>query len=149
MNAIDVVKAGLSAVESGMVNKFEDLLADDMVFAGPVPRPLGKREFVEMQTSLMAAMPDWKFNASDFKQSGDQVTVVMHISGTNTGELNLPMPGLMKIPPTGKHVSLPNEPTTFTVKNGKIARIEARSSPDTGVPGILAQLGVPIPMPMM
>jgi isopentenyl diphosphate isomerase/L-lactate dehydrogenase-like FMN-dependent dehydrogenase len=55
------------------------------------------------------------------------------------------MPGLPKLPPTGKHVSLPAPLTTFTVKNDQISRIEADADPKAGIPGILSQLGVPMP----
>jgi predicted ester cyclase len=145
MKAIDTVKAGIAASEAGDIKKYESLLADDMVFAGPVPKPVGKREFIGLQTALLAAMPDWKFNASDFKENGDKVTVMVQITGTQTKELNLPMPGFPKVPPTGKRVSLPKELTTFTVKDGKITRLETANTPGGGVPGILSQLGVPMP----
>jgi predicted ester cyclase len=145
MNAIDIVKAGLAASESGQTSKFSNSLTDDMVFAGPVPQPVGKREFVGLMTAMVAAMPDWKFNATDFKENGNQVTLTFQITGTQTGELNLPMPGFQKLPATGKHVSLPKEPTTVTVKDGKISRLEAAVVPGGGVMGVLAQLGVPVP----
>ena len=145
MNAIDVVKAGLAASEAGQAGRFADMLSDDMVFAGPVPEPVGKREFVGLMTAMVAALPDWKFNAMDFKQNGDQVTVVFQITGTQTGELDLPLPGFPKLPATGRHVSLPKEPTTVTVKDGKIIRLELAVVPGGGVPGVLAQLGVRLP----
>jgi predicted ester cyclase len=146
MNAIDVVKAGLAASEAGQPSKFAEFLTDDMVFAGPVPQPVGKREFVGLMTALVAAIPDWKFNARDFKQNGDKVTTTFQITGTQTGELNLPMPGIPKIPASGKHVSLPSEETTITVKNGKISRLEAAVVPGGGVAGVLAQLGISMPV---
>ena len=145
MNAIDVVKAGLAASESGQASKFASMLTDDMVFAGPVPEPVGKREFAGLMSALVAAMPDWKFNATDYKQNGNQVTMTLQITGTQTGELNLPMPGFQKLPATGKHVSLPKEPTTVIVKDDKISRLEAAVVPGGGVAGVLAQLGVPMP----
>jgi len=145
MNAIDVVKTGLAASEAGQNGKFANMLTDDMVFAGPVPEPVGKREFVGLMTALVAAMPDWKFNATDFKQNGNQVTATLQITGTQTGELNLPMPGFPKLPATGKHVSLPKEPTTITVKDDKISRLESANVPGGGVAGVLAQLGVSMP----
>ena len=145
MNAIDVVKTGLAASEAGHTSKFASMLTDDMVFAGPVPEPVGKREFVGLMSALVAAMPDWKFNATEYKQNGNQVTVTLQITGTQTGELNLPMPGFPKLPPTGKHVSLPKEPTTFTVKDDKISRLESTNVPGGGVAGVLGQLGVPMP----
>jgi len=145
MNAIDVVRDALKAVETGQIKKYEDSLSDDLVFAGPVPQPIGKREFVALQSALVKALPDWQFNPSDFKQMGDKVTVMLQITGTQTGELSLPMPGLSKLPPTRKRVSVPAQLTTFTVKNDKISRIEAAADPKAGVPGILSQLGVSMP----
>jgi predicted ester cyclase len=116
-----------------------------MVFAGPVPQPVGKREFVGLMNALVAAIPDWKFNATDYKQNGNQVFVTFQITGTQTGELNLPMPGFPKLPPTGKRISLPREPTVVTIKDDKISRLEASVVPGGGVAGVLAQLGVPMP----
>ena len=145
MSAMEIVKAGLAAVEANDFKKLEGMLADDMVFAGPVPKPVGKHEFVGLQSLLLAAMPNWKFNPKDFKENGDVVTVTLQVTGTQTGELSLPMPGMPKIPASGKKVSLPSEASTFTVKNGKITRLDVASTPGGGVPGILAQLGVPMP----
>ena len=142
MSALDIIKAGLAAIEAGDFKKLDGMVADDMVFAGPVPEPLGKREFIGVQTAMHVAMPDWKFNPSDFKENGDVVTVNFQITGTQTGELSLPMPGLPKLPPSGKKISLPKEQSTFTVKNGKLSRLDVTSTPGGGVMGILAQLGV-------
>jgi ketosteroid isomerase-like protein len=129
MTAMDIVKDGLAAADAGDFNKLAGLLADDMVFAGPVPEPVGKREFLGIQSAMHAGMPDWKFNPKDFKENGDQVSVVLQITGTQTAELKLPMPGMAAIAATGKRVSLPKEPATFTVKNGKITRLEASEVP--------------------
>ena len=145
MNEIDLVKSALASCETGQVSKLASFLTDDMVFAGPVPQPVGKKEFVGLMTAMVAGMPDWKFNATDFKQNGNQVMVTFQITGTQTGELNLPMPGFQKLPPTRKHVSLPKEPSVFTLKDNKISRLEASVIPGGGVMGVLAQLGVPVP----
>ncbi len=146
MTGIEIVKAALTAAEAGDYEKVGGMLTDDMVFAGPVPEPVGKREFIGVNSAMHAGIPDWKFGASDFKENGDQVTAVLHISGTQTKELKLPMPGMAPVPATGKHVSLPAEPATFTIKGGKIARLETASVRGGGVMGVLAQLGVPAPM---
>jgi len=145
MNAVDIVKTGLAAVEANDFNKLDSMLTDDMVFAGPVPEPVGKREFIGLQSMLVAAMPDWKFNPADFKENGNTVTVMLQVSGTQTNELSLPMPGMPKIPASNKHVSLPKEPSTFTVKDGKISRLDIAPTPGGGLMGILSQLGVPMP----
>jgi len=90
-------------------------------------------------------LPDWKFNATDFKQNGEQVTATFQITGTHTSELSLPMPGFPKVPASGKHVSLPKESITIPLKNSKISRLEAGKVPGGGVAGVLTQLGIPMP----
>jgi predicted ester cyclase len=145
MSALDVIKAGLAATAKGDWAQADTLLADDLVFAGPVPEPVGKREFIGIQGALSAAFPDWNFNVMDLKEDGDKVTGVVQITGTHTMPLSLPLPGVPTIPPTGKQIRLPREPISFTVKNGKITRIDATVVPGGGVMGVLAQLGVQIP----
>jgi len=145
MNAIEIVRAGLAASESGRPGNFAEWLSDDMVFAGALPQPVGKLEFVALQSAMVAAMPDWKFNGKDFKQNGETVTATLQISGTQTAILNLHMPGFTKFPATGKHVSLPEEGMTITVKNGKISRIESAGVAGGGVAGVFAQLGASMP----
>jgi predicted ester cyclase len=145
MDAISMIKSGLAGMEMGQPGKLAETLADDMVFAGPVPEPIGKREFIGLQTAMVAAMPDWKFNATDFKQNGDQVTTTFQITGTQTADLNLPMPGFQKVPATGRHVSLPKEAITITIKNGKVSRLQSANVPGGGVSGVMAQLGVTMP----
>jgi hypothetical protein len=44
--------------------------------------------------ALRNAVPDWRFNPGEYKDNGDQVTVPIQITGTQTGELQLPMPGM-------------------------------------------------------
>jgi len=66
-----------------------------------------------------------------------------HITATHTGVLALP--GLPPIPATGKKVALPEEVQTYTVKNGKMASLTTDGNPQAGIPGMLAQLGVPLP----
>jgi hypothetical protein len=112
-----------------------------------VPQPVHKNEFLGLQGALVAAIPDWKFNASDFREQGDTVTLKVHISGTHTKPLSLPPMGIQSLPPTGKHVQLPYEPLTVTVKNGTATRIEAGHVEGGGVPGVLDQLGVKMPHP--
>lgn len=144
MSAIDIVKAGLAATEAGDFKKLDGMVADDYVFAGPVPEPVGKREFMGLQSALLTAMPDWKFNATDFKEDGDVVTVTLRVTGTQTGELKVPMPGIPILPASGKQVSLPGEISMFTVKNGKLARLDVTPTVGGGLLGILSQLGVPM-----
>jgi predicted ester cyclase len=145
MDAIELVKSGLADIEAGRAEKFGARLADGFVFSGPVPKPIGKKEFLGMVSGLVGAIPDWKYNASEFKQEGDKVSAVLQITGTNTGELNLPFLRISKYPATGKRISLGRQPTTFTVKDGRVVRIDSLADPSVGVLGVLKSLGVPLP----
>ena len=145
MSALDVVKAGFAAAESNDWKKFEGYVAENFVFSGATPQPVGKKEFVGLQMALQEAMPDWSFNAAGFKENGDKVTVDMRITGTQTKELSLPMPGFPKVPASNKKVSLPSQPGTFTVKNDKLVSLEVKDVSGGGLQGILAQLGVKMP----
>ncbi len=147
MSNIDVFKAGLAAFEARDSKKVDGLIADDFQLSGPTPQPLGKHEFVGLQSALIAAMPDWKFNASDFKEEGDKVMAKFHISGTQTGSLSLPALGIQSFAATGKHVQLPYENLTATIKNGKLTRFESDNAKGAGVAGVLAQIGAPMPKP--
>jgi len=147
MSNIALVKSVLAAFESGDAKKAGDLLSDDMVFAGPVPKPVSKHEFIGLQSALVAAIPDWKFNDAEYKEQGDKVVLKVHISGTHSNPLTLPPMGIQSFPTTKKHVQLPYETLTATVKNGKVTRIDGEQVEGGGVPGLLAQLGVKIPHP--
>ena len=147
MDPLDVVNQWLAAVEAGDWNTAASLLAEDMVFEGPVPEPVGKAQFVGLQSALVAGIPDWSFNPTDISAQGDQVFLTNHISGTQTGTLNLPMLPA-PIPPTGRSFQLGAEPVVVTIRDGLVTRISAQSGPQGGVMGILMQLGVELP-PMM
>lgn len=68
MSAMDVVKEGLAATEAGDFEKLDSLVAEDFSMSGPVPMPVGKREFIGLMMAMVKAMPDWKFNANDPSQ---------------------------------------------------------------------------------
>lgn len=145
MSKLDTVKAFAEALETRDFNKAASYLTDDFVFAGPVPQPIGKEEFLAVQSAFEDAFQDWSFNSHDEVEQGDAVTVAVQITGTHTHDLVLPIPGMPSIPATGKKVSLPVEHVTYAFKGDKIASLTSDNVPGGGVPGILAQIGVPLP----
>jgi predicted ester cyclase len=145
MSKVDAVKAFSEALETRDFNKAASYLADDFVFVGPVPQPIGKQEFLAIQSAFEDAFQDWSFNSHDEVEQGDTVVAAVQITGTHTRDLVLPMPGMPPIPATGKRVSLPVEHITFTFKGDKIAGLTSDNVPGGGVPGVLAQIGVPLP----
>lgn len=145
MSAEDVVRSMMTAVDSGDMEKAAGYLSADFVFSGPVPEPIGKVQWIAMQGQLLAAFPDWSFNLSDVQTEANVVTTTHQITGTNAGELDLSPLDLPKIPATGKSIRLAQERARCTVQNGQIVRIEIDANPDSGLPGILRQLGVEMP----
>lgn len=133
----------MKAWESNDVQMLTELVADDFVLSGPTPQPLGKQEFIGLMQIIHAGTPDFAFNVSNYEEHDDTVIAKSHITATPTGVLALPV--MPPIPATGKKVALPEEVQTYTLKNGKLASLTTDGKPDAGIPGMLAQLGFPLP----
>jgi SnoaL-like polyketide cyclase len=127
------------------VSAAESYLTPDAVSAGGVlPQPIPAKEAIGLLTALKTAFPDLKFDIQNVTTTGNQATVQAMWSGTNTGPLNMPMPGMQNIPPTGKHVSV-KDTYLVTVEGDKVSRLEVDSPPDGGIPAALGQIGVAVP----
>jgi hypothetical protein len=123
----------------------ESYLTPDAVSAGGVlPQPIPAREALGLLRALNTAFPDLKFDVQNVTVNGNQATVNAVWSGTHTGPLNMPLPGLQAIPPTGKQVSV-KDTYIVTVQGDKISRLEVDSPADGGIPAALGQIGVAVP----
>ena len=145
MNAVETVQAVLAAIEAADWERARSYLADDFTFSGAVPEPIGPDAWLGVHRALAAAMPDFAFNTRGFREEGGKAVGQVQITGTQTRELALPMPGFAPIPPTGKRVSLPPEDGTATARGDKLVNYEVAHVTGGGLPGILAQLGAAIP----
>src|SRR5512138_1209553 len=95
-------------VNMGDEGKVKAMLAPGaMASGGVLPQPTPATEAMGMIAGLKSGFPDLKFEARDVKVNGNEARVTAQVSGTNTGMLHLPMPGMPSIPPTGKKVSVP------------------------------------------
>jgi len=66
----------------------------------------------------------------------------LHVTGTNTGPLSLPMPGMPEnIPPTGKKATA-KDTFVLTVQGDKVSRFVVDSPAGGGLPVLLAQIGL-------
>ncbi len=127
------------------VNAAESYLTPDAVAAGGVlPQPIPAKEAISILSALNTAFPDLKFDIQNVTTEGNQATVQAIWSGTNNGPLNLPMPGMPSVPPTGKKVSV-KDTYLVTVDGDKVSRLEVNSPPDGGIPAALGQIGVKAP----
>ena len=116
------------------------LTADAMASGGVLPQPMPAMEAFGLVGALKTAFPDLKFEVEDVTVNGNQATVKTQVSGTNTGPLNLPMPGMpSNMPPTGKKASA-KDVFIVTVEGDKVSHLQVDSPPDGGLPALLAQL---------
>ena len=145
MTKTETIKAFSAALEAREFEKAASYLTDDFVFKGPVPMPVGKQEFIAIQSAFESAFEDWSFNSHDEVEQGNKVVAAVQITGTHTQDLVLPMPGMPTIPATHKKISLPEEHLEFTFRGDKVASLTSDNVPGGGVPGVLQQIGVPLP----
>jgi predicted ester cyclase len=118
--------------------------ADAMASGGVLPQPIPMMEAMKVMAGLTSAFPDLKFDIQQVTVNGNQATVKAQWSGTNTGPLSLPVPGMPTVPPTGKKVSV-KDAYVVTVQGDKISHMQVESPADGGIPAALAQLGVKMP----
>src|SRR5215216_2640875 len=119
-----------------------NLTPDAMASGGVLPQPMPALEAFKLIAGLKNAFPDLKFEVEDVTVNGNQATVKTQVSGTNTGPLSLPMPGMpSNMPPTGKKASA-KDVFMVTVDGDKVSHLQVDSPPGGGLPALLAQLGV-------
>ena len=118
--------------------------ADAMASGGVLPQPIPIMEAMKVTAGLFTAFPDLKFDIQQVTVNGNKATVRAIWSGTNTGALSLPIPGMPSIPATGKRVSV-KDGYIVTVQGDKASHFQVDSPADGGIPAALAQLGVKVP----
>jgi hypothetical protein len=127
------------------VDKVKSMLtADAMASGGVLPQPIPAMEALKVTAGLTTAFPDIKFDIQRVSVDGDRATVDVIWRGTNTGSLNLPIPGMSTIPATGKKVSV-KDSYILTVKGDKVSHFQIKSPADGGIPAAIEQLGVKVP----
>ncbi len=124
--------------------KKDQFTPDAMVSGGPFPTPLSASDSIGMMRAWKTAFPDLQFKVNKVTVNGNQARVEASWSGTNTGTLNLPMPGVPALPPTGKRVNV-KDSYLVTVQGDKVSHMEVQSPSDGGIPAALGQLGVKVP----
>ncbi len=145
MNTQELAQAFARALNAGDWDTVASYLADDFQFSGPVPEPVGAAEWIGLNRTLQAGMPDMSINLRIVAVSGDEIQSEDQLTGTHTSDLDLTPLGIGVIPATGRSVTLPKETGVARVKDGKIASIHLNTPQDGGIAGLLAQLGVQPP----
>ena len=96
---------------------------DAMASGGVLPQPIPMAEALKVTAGLFTAFPDLKFDIQQLTVNGNRASVKVQWSGTNTGPLSLPIPGMQPIPPTGKKVSV-KDAYAVTVTGDKVSHFE-------------------------
>ncbi|MBV9711378.1 MAG: ester cyclase [Ktedonobacteraceae bacterium] len=146
MSAIDTVKTFVTALQSGDMQLAADVMAEDFKLSGLTPQELDEREFLVLQSRLLAAMPDFSYNLADVRKEGNEVRATIRVTGTQTGDLSLPMLGLEPIQATGLAVDLAQMETSYHVVDGKVASMHAVPVAGGGLPGLVQQVGTELPL---
>ena len=118
--------------------------ADAMASGGVLPQPIPAMEAIKVTSGLITAFPDLKFDIEQVTVNGDQATVKAQWTGTQTGPLSLPVPGMPTVAPTGKKVTV-KDTYVITVQGDKASHLRVESPVDGGLPSALMQLGVKMP----
>jgi hypothetical protein len=120
--------------------------ADNFIASGPsLPEAMNKNEFLGVMRSLVNAMPDFAFNASNFQILGTKVLLTIQIQGTNTRTVSLPALGIPPLKATGTEVLLPKEPLEADTDAGRISSLRFSSTEGGGITGVLQRLGIRYP----
>ena len=117
---------------------------DAMASGGVLPQAIPVMQAMGVVDALATAIPDLSFDIEQTTVNGDQATVRVRWSGTQSGPLSLPLPGMPTLPPTGKKVSV-KDAFVLTVQGDKVSHMRVESPTDGGIPAALEQLGIQAP----
>jgi predicted ester cyclase len=145
MKIKELAQAFVDAFNEGDLDKVASYLSGDFKFSGPVPEPIGSAEWLGMSRIFKTAFPDISYNLRITSVEGNLVKTTTRLNGTHTGVLDMSAMGMGSFPPTGKSFSNPVESGEATIEGDKVKSIHIQSEEDSGVTGILAQLGIKPP----
>ncbi|MDP4194598.1 MAG: hypothetical protein Q8940_06095 [Bacteroidota bacterium] len=146
MKPTDIVEEFLISVEEGNFTRAEGLVSDDFQVSGVAPEPLGIREYLSVHRALNKGLSNFRFNYEIMKEKSGVVNVKIQIMGKHTDEMPSPIPGIKPIAATDIAVKMPVEHIQFNVRDQKITKMHLDHVQGGGLPGLLHQLGVEMPI---
>jgi hypothetical protein len=84
MSDIETVMTFITALQSEDLSLAADHMTDDFAITGWTIQPVGKNEFLAVQSELNTAMPDFSYNLSNEHKTNEAVSALIRISGTHT-----------------------------------------------------------------
>jgi steroid delta-isomerase-like uncharacterized protein len=117
-------------LHGGNADQIAELLSPDFVSHFPgVPQPMNREQYIQFNTAVMRAFPDFKQTVEDIVAEGDTVALRMTGRGTHTGVFQ-------GMPPTGKQFAITGM-AIRRIADGKI--VEEWANPDQL--GLMQQIG--------
>ncbi len=136
MDAAEIVRAFIAALEAQHWDDAASYLTDDFVFRGygPPGQVADKPTFLSVQRALQEAAPDWSFNLHIEWAQGNASSGAVYITGTHTGEFNVPFGNVQPVPASRAHFELPREDVKLLLHGDKIAAFTVTLPPETPTP---------------
>lgn len=143
------VEAFTSALEAGDFETAAAYLADDFQFTSTMmPRAFGAQEWLAQSRALKAGVPDLSYNFRIEEIRDNSARVSGQLTGTHTNDLDLTAMGIGVVPATNIAFSAEREVSEGSVDaDGRIQYIHLNSTPESGMLGMLKQLGLERPAP--
>lgn len=111
--------------------------ADGFTATFPDGMQLDGPAIVGTMQAILAAGPDFSFNALKLREEGDAVLLEIRVTATMTKTLSHPQFG--DIPATGKKASLGVERVKLSFAGGKVASMEVDADGPAGPPELIRQ----------
>jgi len=146
MSAIECVKTFITALQSGDLELAATTCTVAFTVSGLMPRLLDRSEFLTIQSQLLSAMPDFSYNLTDLHHESKVVNASIHMSGTHTQELSIPLFGIRSIAATGLSVLLPQVAVAYHVEGERVVSMRAETVQGGGFSGLLQQMGAELPL---
>jgi hypothetical protein len=146
MDTHETAEAFMMALDEGDFETAASYLADDFEFSTHTIPPLGKNEWLGMSMALKGGFPDLSYNFQIHEVDGNHLQGSAALTGTHTGDLDMTGMGMGVIPATGTYVETAREYNDGVVENGLIKSIHVLDTPESGVGGLLAQIGAMPPV---
>jgi predicted ester cyclase len=144
MDERQIAEEFAAAFNAGDIEKCRSYLADGFTFSGPVPEPVSADEWMDTIKGMRAAFPDLNYSIKIACVQGNKVLTTTQLSGTHSGDWDLSDMGMGVIPATGGRFSNPKEEGVMSIENGKIASYFINAKENSGVMGILKQIGAQV-----
>ena len=145
MDTQAVTEAFMAALDDGDFEGCASYLADDFEFSTHTMPPVGKQAWLGMSMALKQGFPDLSYNFQIHEVDGNHLQGSAALTGTHNGDLDMTGMGMGVIPATGIYVETAREYNDGVVEDGLIKSIHVHDSPESGVGGMLAQIGVQPP----